>query len=168
MPRRRSLKAGRMVSILIEEELYEKAVQLARARGTSFSGLVRMLLRREVASSERSSGQPGMPVEVDPLAVSAWERSEQRLDLLEKRAVKLEEKVKQLARSGFREKGALKAEAYEVVQLARSALEELKDAEDQIRQAEALGAEGLAEPQLARAKDLRVRLENLIAMVMSK
>jgi uncharacterized caspase-like protein len=102
--RRRKLKSARLVTLLLEEEIYEKARQLARARGISFGELVRMLLTREL----EQSGQLALA------DLGAAEIAE--LARLEEEVARLEERVEELARAGgFRERGALRAEAWDLL-----------------------------------------------------
>jgi hypothetical protein len=116
MPRRRRLKSARLVTLLLEEEIYEKARRLAQSRGISFSALVRTLLIREL----EQSGQLVADLEAAEVA---------ELERLEEEAARLEERAAELAARGFRERGVLKAEAYELVRrvdVARRKAEELQ------------------------------------------
>jgi predicted CopG family antitoxin len=109
--RRKKLKSARLVTLLLEEEIYEKARQLARARGISFSELVRTLLMRELQSGQLADGA-----------------AEAEIERLEEEVARLEERAAQLAARGFRERGALKAEACELIRRvdeARARAEEL-------------------------------------------
>jgi len=66
MPRKRVLERARAVPVVLEAELYEKAVELAKARGLSFSGLVRNLLKKELEAEPfpeewKAEAQPPPP-----------------------------------------------------------------------------------------------------------
>ncbi|MCC6004504.1 MAG: DUF6364 family protein [Thermofilum sp.] len=133
MPRQRKLKSARLVTLLLEEEIYEKARQLARAKGISFSELVRSLLVRELEQSGQLVADLG-----------AAEIAE-----LEEEVARLEERVSALKARGFRERGALKAEAIALIR----ALDEAR------RKAEGL-------PELERVNALKRRLNELRNMIL--
>ncbi|MCC6064680.1 MAG: hypothetical protein LM576_01725 [Thermofilum sp.] len=135
--RQRKLKSARLVTLLLEEEIYEKARQLARARGISFSELVRTLLVRELQSGQLVAD------------LGAAEAAE--LARLEEEVARLEERVSALKARGFRERGALKAEAIALIR----ALDEARRK-----------AEGLQAPELERVNALKRRLNELRNMIL--
>ena len=106
MPRPRVLSKPRIVPIVIEEDLYEAAVKLAKERGMSFSQYVRTLIQRDLSESKIQLASADDPPQAqddekelesklaeDPVLEAELKDLEQAVERLESDALALEYRI---------------------------------------------------------------------------